>query len=147
MRRSTRVTTPRPNLGLLISLANVRTFSAATTALSEHGMTPRGYSVLELLQSGPRSQRDLAHLLQLDPSRIVALVDQLENAGLVERRPHPDDRRVRQVETTPAGEAAYTVAREATESTLDAALHALSPRERETLAGLLERIVRPVEPA
>lgn len=141
------MTTPRPNLGLLISLASARTFSAATTALSEHGMTPRGYSVLELLQCGPRSQRDLASELQLDPSRIVALVDRLESGGLVERRPHPDDRRVRQVRTTPAGRAAYEAARTANEATLDEALRALSPAERETLTGLLERIVEPVEQA
>ena len=42
-----------------------------------------------------QSQQALAERLGIPPSRMVALVDQLEEMGLLERRPDPEDRRVR----------------------------------------------------
>ena len=39
----------------------------------------------------------------IDPSTIVTLVDELESAGLAKRRPHPKDRRAREVTLTPKG--------------------------------------------
>lgn len=137
---------PRPNIGLLLSLANVRTFTAATRVLSNHGMTPRGYSVLEALQAGPRSQRELAVQLELDPSRIVSLVDQLEQSGLVTRQHDPTDRRVRLVTSSDAGTTAYAQARSAIEDSLDVTLRDLDATDRETLSVLLERIIHPPTP-
>jgi DNA-binding MarR family transcriptional regulator len=50
-----------------------------------------------------RSQRELADALSLPESRIVALVDSLENQGWVERRTSPDDRRARRLFVTNSG--------------------------------------------
>src|SRR6266699_2954728 len=52
----------------------------------------------------PRSQRELAQCLKFDASNVTAIVDRLEERGLVERRVDPSDRRVRRVVLTPAGD-------------------------------------------
>jgi DNA-binding MarR family transcriptional regulator len=52
----------------------------------------------------PRSMGDLAQRLVCDASNVTGLVDRLESRGLIERRPGPDDRRVRMLVLTRAGE-------------------------------------------
>jgi len=49
------------------------------------------------------SQAGLAQLLGIDRTSMVALIDQLEEKGLVKRRPHRDDRRKNAVELTVNG--------------------------------------------
>lgn len=51
----------------------------------------------------PLSMRELAERLYLDPSNLTALVDRLEDLGLVERRADADDRRVKRLVITPKG--------------------------------------------
>ncbi|GAA5193626.1 hypothetical protein GCM10023322_56090 [Rugosimonospora acidiphila] len=70
---------------------------------------PRGYLVLAALSLGRRpSQLALANQLDFDRTAMTYLLDELEAAGLVERRPDPSDRRVRQVLITDSGSAALT---------------------------------------
>jgi DNA-binding MarR family transcriptional regulator len=56
-----------------------------------------------LRDSGARPQADLAHLLRIDPTNVVGLLNELEAAGLVERRRSPLDRRRHTVALTAAG--------------------------------------------
>lgn len=56
----------------------------------------------------PASQLALPHCLVIDRTVMTRLVDDIERAGLVTRRPDQADRRVRQVLATPAGRAALT---------------------------------------
>ncbi|MGH3585331.1 MAG: MarR family winged helix-turn-helix transcriptional regulator, partial [Pseudonocardia sp.] len=51
----------------------------------------------------PVPLRRLAGQLQCDPSNVTLLADRLEEKGLAERRPHPDDGRVRTLVLTPEG--------------------------------------------
>jgi DNA-binding MarR family transcriptional regulator len=53
----------------------------------------------------PMPMSELASLLSVDPPNLTAVVDDLEDAGLVERQAHPTDRRVKLVVATPAGAA------------------------------------------
>jgi DNA-binding MarR family transcriptional regulator len=53
----------------------------------------------------PMSMSELASLLSVDPPNLTAVVDDLEDAGLVERAAHPTDRRVKLVVATPDGAA------------------------------------------
>jgi DNA-binding MarR family transcriptional regulator len=53
--------------------------------------------------SGGEPQNALAERLRISPSWMVAIVDQLERRGLLERRPHARDRRVRNLHLTAAG--------------------------------------------
>jgi len=77
-----------------------RTFGAVT----ELGLTPGHMKAL--FELGPElgcSMSELANTLHCDASNATWLVDRLEERGLVERRPHPRDRRVKSVVLTPAG--------------------------------------------
>jgi DNA-binding MarR family transcriptional regulator len=70
----------------------------------ELGLTPGHTKTLfELDAVEGRSMGDLATLLVCDASNVTWLVDRLEERGLVERRPHPRDRRVKSVVLTPEG--------------------------------------------
>jgi len=66
----------------------------ALAKLEQAGFDPYDYSVLAILGEGARkTQAMIAKALALDPSRLVALLDSLEERGLVERQRDPDDRR------------------------------------------------------
>lgn len=87
-----------------------------------------------------RSQTALAAELGVRPSRLVVLVDELESDGLVERRPHPTDRRQRGVFLTGNGRGRLDdLRRAATEHERDLC-RSLSVDERERLRELLSRI-------
>lgn len=72
--------------------------------LGKLGLTPRTTHVLWLVHhGGPQRQRDLADAMQVTPRHVTTLVDGLIADGLVERTPHPDDRRAVLVTLTPRG--------------------------------------------
>lgn len=58
---------------------------------------------LRILTAGELSMRELATALSTDAPYTTLLVDELEKRGMVRRRPHADDRRVKIVSITPAG--------------------------------------------
>ena len=107
------------------------------------GMT---YVRLRLLQAlhcrGPAIMRDLGTELGASPRNMTALVDALEEARLVVRRPHPSDRRATLIELSPAG------VREAEQSlgdqldALSAIFAELSPAEREQFAVAMARLIK-----
>jgi len=77
---------------------------AADVAFSELPGGPRGYQVLASAARGqPGSQLALARHLGVDRTVMTYLLDDLEKAGLIERRPDPQDRRARQVVATASG--------------------------------------------
>ena len=89
----------------------------------------------------PVSQREISDHLGLDASDVVGVVDILENAGMVQRRRDPQDRRRHAVVLTEKGERAahhFEVLRARAEAR---ALGALEPDERQQLADLLNRAV------
>lgn len=72
--------------------------------ISSLGLTPPHAGLLRAVAAEPgRSQQALAAQLGLLPSRLVALVDELESDGLLERRRNPDDRRNHALHLTAAG--------------------------------------------
>ncbi len=58
----------------------------------------------QLREMGEMPMRAVAECMLLDPSQVTALVDRLEARGYAERRPHPQDRRIKLVGLTPDGE-------------------------------------------
>lgn len=70
---------------------------------SELGLTPQQAKALHCLTTGPRAMGMLADHLHTDASNITGMADRLEARGLIERRPQPDDRRVKQLALTPHG--------------------------------------------
>lgn len=92
--------------------------------------------LLHVAEADAPSMRMLAELLRCDASWVTALVDVLEEAGHVERRVSPTDRRVKLVHATAAGQAALERAH-ATMAEPPPAMKRLSAAETKTLARLM----------
>jgi DNA-binding MarR family transcriptional regulator len=125
----------------LLARARAVTSGAANARLARLHLKVRSLSVLWLAGQGfGPSQRELSEFLGLDPSQVVALVDDLQGRGLVERRPDERDRRSRSIVATPAGldllEEALTEVRAAG----DAGFASLTDDERKTLTELLTKV-------
>ncbi len=74
--------------------------------LQQLGLTPARAEVLWLLNRvGPLTQRQLSQMLKCTPRNVTGLVDALEAAGFVTRKPHPTDRRAILVTLTQHGHA------------------------------------------
>lgn len=94
---------------------------------------------LRRIAAKPMSMKELAALLGLDPPNLTPLIDDLENARLVERQPHPTDRRAKVVVATAAG---AELAQRA-QAILDrpaAGLSGLTTDDLETLVRILSEI-------
>lgn len=104
-------------------------------------LTPPHAGILRALTaSGGLSQQALAEHLDVLPSRLVALVDELESRGLVERRDHPDDRRTYALHLTGAGRAAVDSIGRVAREHQQALTAVLDAKEQEQLAAMLSRI-------
>lgn len=128
----------------LLARANALALAAANVALAQHGLKARSYSVLALAADDLRpTQRELAEFLRLDPSQVVALIDDLEKRQLVERRTDPADRRANVLVATEAGRALFARAREAARTVEAGLLAAVAPEQHERLAALLRLLAFP----
>ena len=88
---------------------------------------------------------ELASLLTVDPPNLTPIVDDLEQSGLVERQPHPTDRRVKLVVATPEGAALASTADEIL-ARPPARLCALPAEDLETLVRILAQLQRDPTP-
>jgi MarR family transcriptional regulator, organic hydroperoxide resistance regulator len=78
--------------------------AAELPVLASHGVSMWGYVVLSALDGGPaRTQAALAQAIGADKTRIIGVLDELQQAGLITREPDPADRRARLLSITPAG--------------------------------------------
>ncbi|MDD9379772.1 MarR family transcriptional regulator [Streptomyces sp. ZAF1911] len=89
--------------------------------------------------SGPMTMRDLAERMSCEPSNATFVVDKLEKQHLIERHPHPTDRRAKQLVLTPEGAALRT--RLLDLLSVDSPVSGLAPEEQGVLRSLLERAV------
>lgn len=113
-----------------------------TAGLENLGISQRDYCVLShALEAGDLSQIRLAELCNLDKTTMVATMDELEKAGLAERRPDAHDRRARIISVTPAGERMVADAHKVVERIYDDVLDALPEDEREAFLTGLVRLV------
>jgi DNA-binding MarR family transcriptional regulator len=128
-------------VGFLLSQLGFATSKRFLQTLEPIGIHPREFLLLRFLAaSDDQSQQALAERLGVPPSRMVAVVDRLEEARLVERRPDPADRRIRAVHLTPKG-------RKVLRRAIDVALEfdaqicsRLDENEREQLIDLLHKL-------
>jgi DNA-binding MarR family transcriptional regulator len=132
------------DLSFLLARSNALSLAAGNAALSPYGLRVRSYSVLALSAGGRRpSQRELAELLRLDPSQVVALVDELQARDLVIRQPDPGDRRANVVTATDEGAALCEKATAAVAGAQATVFASLSSDQRHQLATLLRSIAMP----
>lgn len=104
-------------------------------------LTPPQAGLLRAVAQEPgRSQQALAAQLGTPATRLVALVDALEQRGVLERRRNPDDRRLHAVHLTAAGDELLAELGSLGAQHEADLLAPLEPQERRTLAELLGRI-------
>ena len=92
------------SVGFLISQLGFFSSKGFMGALEPIGIGPREFLLMRFVAAAEgQSQQALAERLGVPPSRMVAMVDHLEEASLVERRADPEDRRVRGLHLTRKG--------------------------------------------
>jgi DNA-binding MarR family transcriptional regulator len=127
--------------GYLLKHAQLRLAELTGSALAPLRISGRECAVLIAIDDRtPQSQQEVARRMGVDRTTMVALVDDLENKGLVERRQDPDDRRKNVVVLTTLGR---TTLRRATAATGDAErrfLGSLSDDESAALKKALQAI-------
>jgi DNA-binding MarR family transcriptional regulator len=112
-------------------------------ALEPLQFAPSDAGILRLLaRSAGISQQDLARQLDMHASRLVGLIDALEQRGLVAREPNPADRRVYSLRLTEAGQEALASIGAAARTHNEAICAGLAETEREQLGVALEKIAR-----
>jgi DNA-binding MarR family transcriptional regulator len=109
-------------------------------SLVETGLKPPHVATLNQLRAAPVGQQALSEAAGLDPVRLVGILNDLETAGLVERRRDCVDRRRHNVAITCAGRERLELVERASAVAEERLLSGLSASQREQLAMLL-RIV------
>src|SRR5712692_4897517 len=108
---------------------------------SRTGLGDSDFRVLEvLLHKGPLPVNTIGPKVWLTPGSISVAVERLVKKGLVLRRDHPDDRRVRRVELTPKGRALITRGFGEHAAAMEDVAGVLSKNERLTLLRLLKKL-------
>ena len=111
------------------------------SAIAEVDLAPAQARALhELDLEQPISMRELAERLKADPSNVTGLIDRLEARGLVERRPHPSDRRIKALALTASG-AKLRARLFGLLYTAPPAVAALAGRDQRALRDVLQRVV------
>jgi len=110
-------------------------------ALAPLGVHPRHFGVMTIVSASPgASQQQLQDRTGIDPSSMVAVIDELESRGLAERRAQPGDRRIRAIYLTDQGEATLARAKEIAGAHQRELLAPLTAEERSTLLELLRKL-------
>ena len=131
--------------GVHVWLVLMKAFQAlmphAAESIERTALGDSDFRVLEaLLHKGPLPVNTLGPKVWLTPGSISVAVDRLVKKGLVSRKNHPGDRRVRQVELTAKGRALITRGFREHATAMEAVVSALSKNERLTLLRLLKKL-------
>jgi DNA-binding MarR family transcriptional regulator len=146
---------PSADRWLLAFLVSIPLLSARLNRESErlvrdHGLTSAGWDIIcALRRSSPErlSPGDLSRAAMMSSAGMTAQLDQLEKAGLLERSPHPEDRRAINVSVTRSGQKLVDQLIEPYLGVHDRFLTGLSARDRRALAALLRKLLVSMESA
>src|SRR2546421_7877248 len=115
--------------------------AAEQPVLRAHELTMWAYVVLTALAEQPtRTQAALAHAIGADKTRIIGVLDDLQERGLIQRQPDPADRRVRVLSLTRAGRRVHRSAQAAIQAREDRLLARLSAADRRGFLRALETL-------
>jgi DNA-binding MarR family transcriptional regulator len=128
---------PTPDLSYLLNHTSHVLATQMTAALAEIGISPRAFCVLSHAMAAERTQIQLAELADLDKTTMVGTIDELERAGLAERRPASTDRRARIIAVTEAGEQMAAEGRKIVDGVHRGTLNAVPAAERDALVSAL----------
>lgn len=129
-------------LAFLLSQVGIHASRQFAERIAAAGLNPPLFRVLNLVDAAEgRSQQAIGQAIEVPAPRMVALVDELEREGLVERRPDPEDRRVRALYLTAKGRKALTRGREIARRHEEELTRGLKAADRKRLLDLLQKMV------
>ncbi len=135
------VTVPGNSVGFSLSQIGLETARQFGEVVGALGLEPRHFAVLHAVhRDAGQAQQTIGDLLAIPASTMVAIVDHLEGAKLLERRPHATDRRARILYLTTRGETLLSKAQAEAMAQEARICVGLGPQERAQLLGLLQRI-------
>ena len=121
-----------------------RLIAAERPLLAARGLSMWEYVALSELAAGPAAmQSELARSIGYDKTRLIGLLDGLQDRGLITRAPDPADRRAHRVALTARGRRLHARARADIRAMEESLLDALEPAERRALPAALARLVAP----
>jgi DNA-binding MarR family transcriptional regulator len=127
--------------GFLLGYLGEKSRRSFIALLEPHGFHPREFGLLTVVAKRPGiTQQELAALAHVDPSSMVALLDDLEARGVAERRIDPSDRRRRSVHLTEKGHEQMQVLQREARKAAKSFLEPLTEEERTTLNSLLRKL-------
>jgi DNA-binding MarR family transcriptional regulator len=130
------------DLGWLVGQIQHGYLAAAARAVDSVPGGLRGLYVLgAAIRCHAPNQIEVARRYGIDRTVMVRLIDDMEKAGLVERRPDPADRRARMIVGTERGRAAYDAAQAQLRLVEDHVLAPLGPDERDTFVRMVREVV------
>ncbi|HET6293023.1 MAG TPA: MarR family transcriptional regulator [Kribbella sp.] len=140
-RRGGAATSVEADLGWALGVVFRRYAKEAAAALDSVPGGPRGYQVLTTVTGdGPKRQLDLAAQLSVDRTVMTYLLDDLEEAGVVQRQPDPADRRARLIVATDQGKEAVCELERRLSAAEHEVLGSLDEGERLIFRMLLQRV-------
>lgn len=131
------------SIGFLLAKAYQRGFAIFKEQLDQFNLTPQQFSLLAFLwiEDG-LSQAELSEKSQIDRTTICGLVDRLEKEGLVNRLPHPADRRAYRICLTDRGKCLENELCIIAGKAAERFLGALSIEDRDQLRIILKKLRR-----
>jgi DNA-binding MarR family transcriptional regulator len=128
-------------IGYQLRLTQLAIFNDFASELKEYDISPGRFGVLVLISANPGlTQSSLAQATHLDRSTMVAVIDQLEARGLVERRPSPTDRRSNALVLTAEGKKLLKQLKQLVQVHESRVAGALSAAESKQLVSLLKKV-------
>jgi DNA-binding MarR family transcriptional regulator len=129
-------------LAFLLSQVGIHASRRFAERIAAVDLNPPLFRVLNLFAAAEgQSQQAIGAAIEIPASRMVALVDELEQRGLVERRPNPEDRRVRALYLTPTGKRCLERGRKIAKQHEEELTEGMSPADRKRIVALLQKIV------
>ena len=130
------------SVGFLLSQVGMHASRRFAERLEAIDLQPPLFRVLNVVDAAEGlSQHAIGEAIQAPPSRMVAIVDELERRGLIERRPDPSDRRVHALYLTDEGRELLGRGREIAQEHEAELTRGMSKADRECLVSLLQKIV------
>jgi DNA-binding MarR family transcriptional regulator len=134
------------SVGFLLSQVGIYASRHFAERLSAIDLQPPLFRVLNVVDAAEgHSQQAIGAAIQAPASRMVAIVDELERRHLIQRRPHPGDRRVHALYLTDQGRELLARGREIAREHEDEITRGMSKADRERLISLLQKIVEEQE--
>lgn len=127
------------SIGFLLAKAHQRGVAMFMEGIGKYDLTPPQFGVMAFLwQQDGQTQSELTEKTQIDRTTMGGLIDRLARSGLVERRPHPQDRRAHLIFLTVYGKELETELTNIANQTLERFTAGLSDNDKLHLARMLE---------